>query len=236
MTTGRIDVHSHLLPGVDDGCQSLDESLDCARRLVAAGYTHSFCTPHVWPNLPQNSVEEIPRRVAQLQTKLANAQIPLTLIPGGEINLRLMLDDTPQDQIVTFAMQRKFALIDLWADQIPDYFEPRVKKLQSFGLQVILAHPERMRAVHDSFDLCDYFTNLGLLLQGNLQCFTADVSGHTRAVAQKYLRENRYSFLGSDLHNRQTLDSRLHGLALATQLVGEENIDELTIINPRRLL
>ena len=50
--TGRIDVHSHLLPGLDDGCVSLDESLACARRLVAEGYTHSFCTPHIWPNLP----------------------------------------------------------------------------------------------------------------------------------------------------------------------------------------
>ena len=51
MTTGRIDVHSHLLPNVDDGCSSLAESLECARRMVQAGYTHCFCTPHYWPSL-----------------------------------------------------------------------------------------------------------------------------------------------------------------------------------------
>src|SRR5437868_12545978 len=121
MTPGRIDVHSHLLPGIDDGCASLQESIACARRLVNAGYTHSFCTPHVWPNLPENNPIEIPGRVILLQNALIEAQIPLTLIPGGEINLRLMPDDIPADQVVTFAMQRKFALIDLWADRIPDY-------------------------------------------------------------------------------------------------------------------
>src|SRR3954452_14084940 len=108
MTTGRIDVHSHLLPGIDDGCASLEESIDCARRLVNAGYTHSFCTPHVWPNLPANNPTEIQQRVSSLQSELFTAQIPLTLIPGGEINLRLMPDDIAADQVVTFATQRKF--------------------------------------------------------------------------------------------------------------------------------
>ena len=56
MTTGRIDVHSHLLPNVDDGCGSQAETLECARRLVEAGYTHSFCTPHYWPNLPTSAL------------------------------------------------------------------------------------------------------------------------------------------------------------------------------------
>src|SRR4051794_15107533 len=57
---GRIDVHSHLLPGVDDGCASIEDSIACAARMVAAGYTHSFCTPHVWPDLPHNNAGTIP--------------------------------------------------------------------------------------------------------------------------------------------------------------------------------
>ena len=64
--TGRIDVHSHLLPGVDDGCPSLEESIRCARELLRHGYTHSFCTPHFWPGL-SNTVESVTLRVASLQ-------------------------------------------------------------------------------------------------------------------------------------------------------------------------
>ena len=77
MTTGRIDVHSHLLPGVDDGCRTVQESVQCARMMVEAGYTHSFCTPHVWPSLPHNTPGNIRRMVLEFQTALDEAQIPL---------------------------------------------------------------------------------------------------------------------------------------------------------------
>ena len=80
---GRVDVHSHLIPAVDDGCQSLDESIECARLLVREGYTHSFCTPHVWPNLPLNTVENIRRMVADLQIALERADV---VVISGSLN------------------------------------------------------------------------------------------------------------------------------------------------------
>src|SRR3569623_3730047 len=86
--TGRIDGHSHQIPGVDDGCRTVDEPIACARELVAAGYTHSFCTPHIWPNLPENNVKTIVEKVRQLQAALDQAFVPLKLLPGGEITLR----------------------------------------------------------------------------------------------------------------------------------------------------
>src|SRR5438067_548449 len=102
---GRIDVHSHLLPSVDDGCKSVEESLACARIMVENGYTHSFCTPHVWPSNGHITVESVPKLTAELQARLNDAQIPLTLIPGGEINLRPeYTSNTPLRDIISFAM------------------------------------------------------------------------------------------------------------------------------------
>src|SRR5690348_14869324 len=106
---GRVDVHAHLIPGVDDGCKSVDESILCARALVAAGYTHAFCTPHVWPNL-RNTVKTIRQWTDALQAALDAAQVPLRLMPGGEINLhRQFYTDTPPDEVVTYGLNRKFA-------------------------------------------------------------------------------------------------------------------------------
>ena len=100
--TGRIDVHSHLLPGVDDGCRELRESIACARQLVAAGYTHSFCTPHVWPGLPENRRTNIVYWTERLQRELDAAGVPLRLVPGGEINLTPdYYTATPPDQVIT---------------------------------------------------------------------------------------------------------------------------------------
>jgi protein-tyrosine phosphatase len=234
--TGRIDIHSHLIPGVDDGCGTVAESIECARRMVAAGYTHSFCTPHYWPNL-QTSAKTVTRWVAALQAELDRARVPLKLYPGGEINLRPGLDQTDPEELVSYHMARKFALVDFWADEMPAHFEPQIKWLQSMGMTVILAHPERVKAIQaDPIRLADYFAELGLLLQGNLQCLSDAPTAPTRVTMERYLAEGRYTFLGSDLHNVRTLDVRLEGLKRAIELVGEAKVDEMTGTNPRMLL
>jgi protein-tyrosine phosphatase len=233
--TGRIDVHSHLLPCVDDGCASLAESLECARRMVAAGYAQSFCTPHYWPNL-KTSATTVPQWTRELQTALDAEKIPLRLYPGGEINLRPALIDSDPADLVSCGMARKYALVDLWADVLPDFFEPQVRWLQSLGMKVILAHPERMRAVQAEPDLADYFDEIGVLMQGNLQCLSDPHGSATRVTVELYLEQGRYFIVGSDLHNLRTLDLRLNGLKRAIDLVGEKAIDRLTIENPRKIL
>jgi len=236
MTTGRIDVHSHLLPGLDDGCRTLHESVECARLMVEAGYTHSFCTPHVWPSLPNNTVERIPRYTAELQAALDAAEVALRLVPGGEINLHANTPFAMMDALVSFGMLRKFVLIDLWAERLPPFFKPGVEWLQAQGVKVILAHPERMAAVQRDPELADYFQEIGLLLQGNLQCFSDPVGSPTRRTAERYLLEGRYFLLGSDLHNLPSLPMRLDGLKRAIDLAGEETVNRLTVHNPRELL
>ncbi len=229
-------MHSHLLPGIDDGCSNLNESIQCARELVRAGYTHSFCTPHFWPSLRRNTVSSITEWTAHLQREFDAVGISLKLFPGGEMNLQPALIDTPFSELPSFGMQGKYALIDLWADKLPAYFEPTVRWMQAGGLTVILAHPERMRAVQLDPDIADYFAELGILLQGNLQCLGDPPRALTRQVAERYLTEDRYFMLGMDLHNIASMPIRLAGLQRAGELVGVANLDQLLIANPKKLI
>jgi protein-tyrosine phosphatase len=233
---GRFDVHSHLLPGIDDGCASLSESIVCARELLRAGYTHSFCTPHFWPNLTHNTVANVRAAVMDLQRELDAAAVPLKLYPGGELVLRADLVDQRVEDLPTFNMAGKYLIFDLWAERLPGWFGPTVRWLQSHGLKVILAHPERMRAVQLEPDLADFFAEIGLLLQGNLQCLGDPPRAATRQVAERYLAEDRYFLLGMDLHNHGSMPIRLAGLQKAIELVGNEKVDELTVRNPRLML
>jgi len=236
MTTGRIDVHSHLLPGIDDGCKTVTESIACARALVDNGYTHAFCTPHVWPKYTGTSRVSVPRWCKSLEAELAAAGVPLKLLPGGELNLFLGVDKTPAEEIIPLGLGR-YVLVDMWAADIPPHFELAIRRLQDeLGLTVILAHPERMRAVQDRPELADYFADLGILLQGNLQCFSDRPDAATRQVVESYLLDDRYFLLGSDSHNPETMGVRMNGLARAIDLVGEAKVNELTIANPRRLV
>jgi protein-tyrosine phosphatase len=233
---GMLDIHSHLLPGVDDGCALLKDSIECARRMVAAGYSESFCTPHFWPSFPKTTKESIPHWVETLQRELDASVIPLKLYPGSEISLRNNLMESDVRLLPTFAMAGKYALIDLWADKMPTFFEPTIRWMQAAGLTVILAHPERMRAVQEDPGLADYFAELGVLLQGNLQCFSDRPEAAPRITVERFIAEDRYFFLGSDLHNPESLNMRLRGLNRAIELAGIIRVRKMTVENPRILL
>jgi protein-tyrosine phosphatase len=232
---GRIDVHCHLLPGVDDGCKTIEESIACARVLVANGYTHAFCTPHIWANNRGISRTSVPRLVKLLQAELDGARVPLVLLPGGELNLYLGVEKTPAEELVPLGLGR-FMLADMWFPELPPFFESVVEWLRGLGLTMVLAHPERMRAIQDEPELVDHIASLGVLLQGNLQCFNDRPEALTRRCAERFLLAGKYFMLGSDTHNPQTIDVRMAGLQRVRELVGDAGLDQLTRVNPTKLL
>src|SRR4051794_1129175 len=117
---GRIDVHGHFLPGVDDGCPDYADAIKCAKMLVGAGYTHAFCTPHVWPNLPKNNAGDIRAGVVELQRVLVDAGVPLRVMPGGELNLVWVwpVMEKGAYEVVTYGLKGEYVLFDFWADKM----------------------------------------------------------------------------------------------------------------------
>jgi protein-tyrosine phosphatase len=237
--TGRIDVHAHLIPGIDDGCPTLDDALACARQFVGAGYSVAFCTPHVWPQLPRNEINSIREGTARLQAELDRAKIPLRLFPGGEISLESgwpELGRKPLDQIVTYGLAGCYLLFDFWADQFEGFLLPAVKYLQSLSLKLIMAHPERLEAVQKDPSLAMRFLDMGLLLQCNSWCLLDPPGAPTREIAERLLLDGRYFLLATDCHNSKSLPVRLRGIDRAIELIGAQAVDQLTIHNPAKLL
>jgi protein-tyrosine phosphatase len=237
--TGRIDVHAHLIPGVDDGCPTVEDSLDCCRQLVAAGYTHAFCTPHIWPSLAKNTAEHVREWTSELQDRVTREGIDLKLLPGGEINLELTwpgMPDVPKDQILSYGLRGRHALIDFWANAIPEFLVPAIEYLKSLGLTVILAHPERVKAIQDDADAILRMRDIGVLFQCNTWCLMDRPGLPTRDVAERMLRAGDYFLLGTDCHNAESLPIRLEGVRRAEELVGKDVVDQLTITNPLKLL
>jgi len=241
MHTGRIDVHSHLLPGLDDGCKTDEQSLQCAAALVAAGFSHTFCTPHIWPNFPNNTPPAIRAAVARLQSVLDDAQIPLKLSSGAEINLPSMwpkLQSWENDAIATYSMAGKYLLFDFWDDQIKQCsdLEPAITNLQSRGLKLVLAHPERVEALQQDQSAVDRLIDLGVLLQLNSWCLADPPASPRYTTAVRLLEAGKYFLIGTDLHDPDGMAVRLRGLEVAAEILGEDALDSLTIQNPCMLL
>ncbi|MGC4033853.1 MAG: hypothetical protein QM754_19395 [Tepidisphaeraceae bacterium] len=231
---GRIDVHAHLLPGVDDGSSSLEESFAMARAMVAAGYSHLVCTPHIWPSLDNTTITTA-LRVAELQAQLDAAGISLSLRPGGEMHLSREFMETPVEDLVTYDNAGRYALFDFWTNVIPPYMEQAVFKMLDAGIQPILRHPERIEAIQHDPHFVDRAAEIGLLLQCNLECVGEGQATLRGRLATQWLKEGRYFLLGSDMHHLNTLDRRLIGLRVAEELIGPDAVDRLTIEHPKQL-
>ena len=235
---GPIDMHCHLIPGVDDGCQTVRQSLDCIRQMQRRGYVGSVCTPHVFPRLfPDNTPTDIARFTAELQREVDEAGIDYRLWPGGE----LRIDETPiawmaEHGVPTLGGSR-YVLCDQWSDDWLEKSDALCRHLIDRGYTPILAHPERMPLDDATLGkLLDRLGSMGVLLQGNLNCFAGGEGPAAAVWARRLLREGRYFLLASDLHDPGKADGRFEGLAIAEIEAGPEKLAEMIVTNPRKIL
>jgi protein-tyrosine phosphatase len=235
---GLIDVHAHLVVGVDDGCQTIEDSVACAREFASAGYTHLCCTPHIWPQFPGNVRGEILRRTRELEGIYREAGLDLTLIAGGEINLESnwpAIREMKREEIVTYGMAGKYVLFDFWAEEFPDYLVPGIEYLQGLGFTLVMAHPERLKVFQRDVSLLERLEKMGVLLQCNSWCLV-DKPGPILDLSKRLLRERRYFMMGTDTHNFKGLAQRLAGVERAREMVGEGYVRELTVVNPGKVI
>lgn len=233
-----IDIHSHFLPGMDDGCRDVQESLTCLHRMRASGYRQIMCTPHFASDeFRQYSFPQISERVQELQFIIHQNNVGIELKPGGEVRLTPDLPERFERLGVPAVGKDKdrFILCDIWERIWEPWATAQVEWLQGQGYQVLLAHPERMPSVQANPDLVDDFVRMGMLLQGNLNPLGRGDSHVANLLAERFLKDGRYFALGSDTHRSDRMDQRLHGLAHAIDWVGFKMVKQLTQTNPARL-
>ena len=238
---GRIDLHSHLLPGVDDGCRDAGESLACARGLIAMGYAGSVCTPHFWPaQYPRITLEEVARRVQRLRAALQDAGLAYRLWPGGELRLFEDADRWMAARGVPAlggaANARRTVLVDTWRGDWPAHQDRTLGWLLGHGYTPLLAHPERSPTRHGFGRLVKKLAKRGVLFQGNLRSFSGGEGEKALDLARGFLADGRYACLSSDTHRPPGLFDRAAGLEAAGELAGEEGLRRLTVDAPRELL
>ena len=235
--TGRIDVHSHVLPGIDDGCQSAAESIASVRRLIESGYVGSICTPHCWPQMfPQNTPRNIERWVADLRQALSDHGLTYRLWTGGELRLFEGVVEWMKREGVPTLADSNCVLCDFWERKWTRWVDHALDWLMSEGYQPILAHPERLSIPKGLPAKIDEWTNRGLLLQGNFRCLTGEDGRLADRQIRQWLGERRYHLLALDMHRPDTLEARLAGIGYVEREHGADVVEEAIVAAPRRLI
>lgn len=160
-----IDLHSHILPGLDDGSPDLAMSLEMARLAVADGTTHMACTPHVMPGVYENATPNIAEAVQALELELHRAAIPLTLYVGADVHLAPDLPDRLRLGTVPTLNGSRYFLFEPPHHILPPRLEDFAARLIGAGFVPILTHPERLTWIKANYDVIERLNTLGCLIQ-----------------------------------------------------------------------
>jgi protein-tyrosine phosphatase len=220
-----IDLHCHLLPGIDDGPATLAESLALAAELAADGIRSAAATPHVHPDHPGVVRDELPARRAELQGAIDAQGIELQVLPGAEVDLAYGLElDDDELRGLSLGGNGRDLLVETPYGPVSGLFEEQVFSLSLRGFRILLAHPERNRAFHENPERLANLVARGVLLQVTAEALLRPPrrSGTGRSAAE-LVERGLASVLASDSHGGHlSRDPLSGGLRAAQELVGPE--------------
>ena len=196
-----IDIHSHILPDLDDGPATLEESLAIAREAAADGIGAMIATPHMHNGIYRCSAGEIGERVKDLNAELDKSGIPLTVYPGAEVQLVPGLNDLLGSGKACTLNNSRYVLIELAATFLPDTAKEEFFTLRLNGYIPILAHPERHPRLQKDLDFMAELVRMGTLCQLTAQSLTGGAGKSAQAAASKMLENNLAHILATDVHS-----------------------------------
>jgi protein-tyrosine phosphatase len=232
-----IDLHVHLLPGVDDGPATLEQSLALARVLVQEGVHTCVATPHYNDQYPQRSATDILSRVATLQEVLIQQQIPLQIRAGHEVLIKPgLVDDLRTGRIATLNGGR-YVLLELWTTTWLPETARVIFELRAAGYIPVLAHPERYCTLQDDPRRVVALRSQGVLMQVTIGSLIGMQGRSAQRCASTLLKKDLVDCLASDAHSLgQRRPAILASLRTLNRLVKPEKLHQLLETKPAEIL
>jgi len=197
-----IDIHNHLLYGVDDGSKSIEESINVLKDLESVGYTDIILTPHyIRDSKYSNKAKDNFKRLKELQKSLKENNININLYLGNEVYYTNRFLELLNNNEICTLNNSKYILFEFPLNNRVSHTREVLFELISKGYVPVLAHPERYAFLKKHPDEVLKYIELGVLLQGNYKSFYGGYGRGAKKVFRKYLKNGWYTFLGSDMHH-----------------------------------
>ena len=234
-----IDLHCHLLPGIDDGPPTLADALAMARLAVANGITKAVATPHIHPGRYDNSLASIRSAYLGFKAQLEQAGIALDLGMAAEVRIGFeIVEMFSENQIPFLGMKggNRVILLELPHSHIPPGSDKLIGWLLDRGITPMIAHPERNKSVLRDLGKMQPFVELGCCFQVTAGSVTGHFGEPARRCAEQMLENGWVTILASDAHNLGARPPDLEpGRATAAKIVGEAESWRLVRETPQQL-
>jgi len=232
-----IDLHSHILPGIDDGAKDLETSLSMARLAEADGTTHIACTPHFMPGVYDNLVPVVHQLISSLQSAFQEAEINLALISGGDIHIAPDIAEKLAAGTLPVLGSSRYFLFEPPHHVLPPGIVPLCKNIMAAGYIPVLTHPERLTWIESHYsDICA-LDEMGVVVQITAGSIIGKFGERAQYWSERMLDEGRVDIIASDAHNTR---SRPPGLTPARDVIAIRLDDaaatRMVLDNPKRIL
>ena len=232
-----IDLHCHMLPGIDDGSPDLATSLEMARIAVADGIEITACTPHIYPGLYENSAAGIHQKIAELQSELDAHGIALKLTSGADAHLTPELLGRLKNGTAPTLNKGRYFLLEPPHHVVPPRFEDSVFDFMVSGYIPVITHPERLTWIEDHYDSFKRLALRGAWMQITSGSLTGRFGKGAQYWGQRMLDEGLVHILATDAHTtRRRAPLLAEGRAAAAKYVGKEEAERLVTERTRAII
>lgn len=213
----KTDMHSHLIPGIDDGAPDMETSLQLIRGMSELGYTKLVTTPHIMWDMYQNTRDDILRRLDELRTAVSKEGINIELHAAAEYFLDDYVEQLVKKNEPLLTISGNMVLVEFSMAYPSHSLKDILFDMQMTGYQPVIAHPERYVYLERNKDFYDELRDIGCLFQLNFLSLTNQYGKSVQDLASYLIKKGYYDLVGTDLHNFRHLDG-LSNPALGVQL------------------
>lgn len=213
----KTDMHSHLLPGIDDGAPDVETSIQLIRGLMELGYEKFITTPHIYPDLYPNNRETIFNALELLKQKLQEENMVVDITPAAEYFIDDLFAELVESKEPLLTITKNWVLVEISFIAPPPDLNKTLFNLITNGYQPILAHPERYSYYHNKREIYHRFKDQGCLLQINLLSLTGYYGKSVQDAARYLVKEQLVDLVGTDLHHERHLQA-MHNNSLIQEV------------------
>lgn len=232
-----VDMHSHVIPGVDDGSKSVEETFNMIKEAKEVGFTDVILTSHFLTHYYEPTVEEITLWKTKLQEIIDSKEMGINLHTGMEIYISNQLKELIAEKRILTLNDSRYMLIEFPLNSVASYWERTLYLLQSLNIKPIIAHPERYGYVQDNPDLAGEYIENGALLQCNYGSILELYGKRAKQTLKILLKKHQVSFLGTDCHRQNSIYTKIpKAVQKIEKLIGEDEFYKLSTVNPMKVL
>ena len=222
----RNDIHSHLIPGIDDGSPDMETTIILLKKFIDLGYKKVITTPHIMSDYYKNTPEIILSGLDKVNEEIIKNNLHIEIEAAAEYNLEPEFEDLlEKNNLLTFGTQN-YLLFELSFFDQPPRLNEIIWKMREKGLSPVLAHVERYGYWHKDYDKIEEMINRGVKLQVNIGSIIGAYGPEVKKVAEKLIEDKVINFVGSDCHHEQHLEMINHAsrLPIFHSLIQQEQI------------